>query len=80
MKLKKLLDGVSVLGSTVDMELDITGVSYDTRKAMAPGCLFVALTGFAFDGNRYIPMALEKGAAAIVTAKKPQEDILHQWS
>ena len=75
MKLRELLAGVSVLEATADMELNITGVCHDTRKAMAPGSLFVALTGFAFDGNKYIPMALEKGAAVIVTAKKPQEDV-----
>ena len=75
MKLKELLEGVSVLECTADMELDITGVCHDTRKQMASGSLFVALTGFAFDGNKYIPMALEKGAAVIVTAKKPESDI-----
>ncbi|MBE6917025.1 MAG: UDP-N-acetylmuramoyl-L-alanyl-D-glutamate--2,6-diaminopimelate ligase [Ruminococcaceae bacterium] len=75
MKLKELLAGVSVLECTADMELDIAGVCHDTRKQMAPGSLFVALTGFAFDGNKYIPMALEKGAAVIVTAKKPESDI-----
>ena len=39
------------------------------------GSLFVAVTGFASDGNRFIPMALGKGAAAVVTAKKPEEKI-----
>ena len=75
MKLNELLAGVSVLEYTADMEQDITGVCYDTRKQMAPGSVFIALTGFAFDGNKYIPMALEKGAAVIITAKKPQDNI-----
>ena len=74
MKLKELLKDISVLESTADMETDITAICYDSRKA-APGCLFVAVTGFAADGNRFIPMALEKGAAAVVTAKKPEGDI-----
>ncbi len=71
MKLSQLLEGVEILSSTVDMDLEITGVVYDSRK-VTPGCLFVAVTGFASDGNRFIPMALEKGAVAVVTAKLPE--------
>ncbi len=74
MKLKELLKGIPVLECTADPELEIETIQYDSRKA-APGSLFVAVTGFAADGNRFIPMALEKGAAAVVTAKKPEGDI-----
>ena len=74
MKLKELLLGVTVLESTADMELDITEVAYDSRK-VNQGSLFVAISGFATDGNRYIPMAMEKGAAAVVTAQKPQGNV-----
>ena len=70
MKLRQLLAGIHVLESAVDMDLEINEVCYDSRKA-APGCLFVAISGFASDGNRFIPMAMEKGAVAVVTAKKP---------
>ena len=73
MKLKALLEGIHVLEMTADPELEIGSVVYDSRKTV-PGCLFVAITGFASDGNRFIPMALEKGAAAVVTAKKPEGD------
>ncbi|MBQ2785390.1 MAG: UDP-N-acetylmuramoyl-L-alanyl-D-glutamate--2,6-diaminopimelate ligase [Oscillospiraceae bacterium] len=71
MKLKDLLAGVSVIEATADMELNIENISYDSRKVES-GSLFVAITGFASDGNRFIPMAMEKGAAAVVTAKKPE--------
>ena len=74
MKLKELLKDIPVLACTVDPELEIEAVHYDSRK-VTPGSLFVAVTGFASDGNRFIPMALGKGAVAVVTAKKPQEDI-----
>ena len=73
MKLKALLEGIRVLEMTADPELEIGSVVYDSRKARE-GCLFVAITGFAADGNRFIPMALQKGAAAVVTAKKPDGD------
>ena len=74
MKLKELLAGISVLEMTADPELDIANVAYDSRK-VTEGGLFVAISGFATDGNRFIPMAMEKGAAAVVTAKKPEGKI-----
>ena len=74
MKLKDLLSGIHVLETTANPELDITEIFYDSRK-VTPGSLFVAITGFAADGNRFIPMAVEKGAAVVVTAKKPELDV-----
>ncbi|MBQ3000581.1 MAG: UDP-N-acetylmuramoyl-L-alanyl-D-glutamate--2,6-diaminopimelate ligase [Oscillospiraceae bacterium] len=74
MKLKELLQGVNVLKSNVDMETEIRNVCYDSRK-VEEGDLFVAVTGFVTDGNRYIPMALQKGAVAVVTAIQPAEDV-----
>ena len=74
MKLKELLVGIKVLETNADMELDIQAVAYDSRK-VTPGSLFVAISGFASDGNRFIPMAMEKGAAVVVTAKKPAADV-----
>ena len=74
MRLKDLLKDIPVLECTADLELEIPAVCYDSRK-VTPGSLFVAVTGFVSDGNRFIPMALSKGAAAVVTAKKPEEAI-----
>ena len=73
MKLKDLLEGLEILAVNTDLEQEIPAVTYDSRK-VTPGSLFVAITGFATDGNLYIPMALEKGAVAVVTAKQPGED------
>ncbi len=74
MKLLELLMDIPILESNVSMDLEISHVAYDSRKVERGG-LFVAVTGFAADGNRFIPMALQKGAAVIVTAKKPEEDV-----
>ena len=54
MKLRELLADVTVLKATADMELEITHVAYDSRKVQEGG-MFVAISGFATDGNRYIP-------------------------
>ena len=74
MKLKELLKGIHVLECTADPELEISAVYYDSRKVCAGG-LFVAISGFASDGNRFIPMAMEKGAVAVVTSRVPQGDV-----
>ena len=74
MKLKELLKNILVLECTADPELEIANVYYDSRK-VTEGSLFVAVSGFAADGNRFIPMALSKGAAAVVTAKKPEGEV-----
>ena len=58
MKLRELLSGVSVLACTADMEMEISGVSYDSRS-VRPGDLFVAMTGFAVDGHKFIAAAQE---------------------
>ena len=60
MKLKELLTGIPVLECTADPELEIKEIFYDSRK-VTPGSLFVAVSGFAADGNKFIPMAAEKG-------------------
>ena len=74
MKLRELLKDIRVLECSVDLELNIESVHYDSRK-VTENSLFVAVSGFASDGNRFIPMALSKGAVAVVTAKKPEEDV-----
>ena len=74
MKLRELLKEIPVLECTANLELDIRNVYYDSRK-VTEGSLFVAVSGFAADGNRFIPMALEKGAVAVVTAKKPDMEV-----
>ena len=74
MKLKDLLKNMNVLELCADPELEVASIAYDSRK-VTPGSLFVAISGFASDGNRFIPMAMEKGAVVVVTAKKPAADV-----
>ena len=74
MKLKDLLKDLDVIQIRANLEMEIPAIAYDSRKVVAGG-MFVAITGFATDGNLYIPMAMEKGAAVIVTAKKPEQDV-----
>lgn len=65
MKLKKLLKDldVEIKGSK---EVEVTGISSHSQF-VAPGSLFIAKKGKTFDGNEFIPKAIETGAVAIVT-------------
>ena len=65
MKLHELLQGIEVLEQNADPELELTGVSYDSRST-APGELFAAISGYATDGHRFIPAALARGAACVL--------------
>ena len=46
MKLAELLSGIEIIEGCYDPELEITGVSYDSRQTK-PGEAFVAIPGFA---------------------------------
>ena len=70
MKLKNLLQDIQIIKTNVDMEMEVSAVAYDSRKVVKDG-MFVAITGFATDGNKFIPMAMEKGAAVVVTTPPP---------
>ncbi len=72
MKLRDLLKDIKVIECSADMEMEISGVSYDSRTTGA-GELFVAMTGYETDGHRFIPMALEKGAACILCERKTDD-------
>jgi UDP-N-acetylmuramoyl-L-alanyl-D-glutamate--2,6-diaminopimelate ligase len=65
MRLKQLLRGVEIIARSADEEMEISGVSYDSR-AVRPGDLFVALAGYETDGHAYIAKALQGGAACVI--------------
>jgi UDP-N-acetylmuramoyl-L-alanyl-D-glutamate--2,6-diaminopimelate ligase len=66
MKLKKLLKEISGYQVKGSKEILITGISANS-KLVAPGNLFIAKKGKAFDGGDYILEAIEAGACAVVT-------------
>ena len=71
MKLCELLAGLDILETNADLEADIREVQYDSRLVEA-GDLFIAVTGAATDGHKYIPMACEKGAACVLCERVPE--------
>jgi len=67
MRLKDLLanSGVSPYSLTGDTDVEISGITYDSRK-IGPGYLFVCIRGEHHDGHAYISEAASKGALAVV--------------
>jgi len=53
---------------------DAAAVCHDSRQVQ-PGAVFVAITGFAVDGNSFIPDAIAAGARSIIV----QEDAHERW-
>ncbi len=51
--------------TTLPPQTPLTGVTADSRK-VAPGCLFVCITGMVSDGHDFAKQALERGASAVL--------------
>ena len=74
MKLNDILKDLNVLDLRADPDLEITGITYDSRL-VKEGDLFVAIRGFSSDGHAYIPTAVEKGCAAVLCESEPEVEV-----
>ena len=66
MKLYELLQGVA---ETKLENLDITDITSDTRKELAPGFAFVCIKGNTFDGHDSAKDMIARGAKVIITER-----------
>ena len=73
MRLKELLKNVESLNIIGDANVEITGVNIDSRR-IEKGHLFVAIPGTVTDGHKFIPKAIELGAAAVLCEIIPEEE------
>lgn len=73
MLLRDVLSGVKVISTNCDLNTDISSICHDSRN-VSDGALFVAISGFQTDGNRFAKQALEGGAKAVLT-ETPNDDI-----
>lgn len=65
MKLSQLLKSCPVQQVHGNMELDVTGLHYDSRQ-VRPGDAFFALRGVVSDGHRFISSAIANGARVVI--------------
>jgi UDP-N-acetylmuramoyl-L-alanyl-D-glutamate--2,6-diaminopimelate ligase len=68
--LKDILYKVSLTSSFGNMDVDVKGICFDSRKVQ-PGFVFVAVKGTLSDGHQFITKALDLGASMIVCEKLP---------
>jgi UDP-N-acetylmuramoyl-L-alanyl-D-glutamate--2,6-diaminopimelate ligase len=57
--------GLHIVERFGDLRVAVAGLTDDSRQ-VRPGSLFVAVRGERVDGHRFVPQALEAGAAALV--------------
>ena len=65
MRLNDIISGCGYNAVYGDTSIEITSICNDSRK-VAHGSLFVAVSGCANDGHRFIASAIDKGACAII--------------
>ena len=65
MRLTDLLDADARIAAGAPDGVEITGMTADSR-AVEPGFLFAALSGFATDGRHFIDDAIARGAAVLL--------------
>ena len=72
MILKELLKDVTYAEKRGSAEIEISGLTYDSRTASEGYCFF-AVAGTAVDGHNYIAKAVEGGAKAVICQHIPAE-------
>src|SRR5688572_29021974 len=78
MKLKNLIAGCNIRSVTGDLDTEVLGLAYDSRK-VSSGVVFIAIRGMQTDGNRFLPQAIAKGAGGVVSSLAPIEAIAMPW-
>ena len=69
MNLKILIDSISVKEIFGNTDIDIKGLSYDSRKVSQDN-IFFALKGSHADGTEFSKQAISKGATCIISETK----------
>lgn len=69
-QLTKQIKGTLISG---DAQIEVSQVTSDSRK-ITQDAIYVAIKGTDFDGNDFIPQAVEAGAAVIVSESGPTQN------
>ena len=73
MKLGKLVEALEGAILTGDPAVEAARVEYDSRR-VGPGAIFAAVRGLVEDGRQFVDMAVQAGAAAIMTDSELDTD------
>lgn len=70
--LSAIISQINIVDIKGDPDREICGLSYDSRT-LEPGELYCALPGVHVDGHKYIDSALDRGAAAVLCSRMPEQ-------
>ncbi len=70
-ELKTILYRVSLTSSFGDMDREVKGIAFDSRK-VEQGFVFVAVPGTLSDGHDFVGKAIDAGATAVVCERLPE--------
>lgn len=70
MKLADLSKEIEAIAATGRLDADASDVTHDSR-ACVPGSVFVAIRGAKSDAHKFIPQAIEHGAAGVISEMTP---------
>lgn len=78
MRLQQLLETITPLSMSGDVQVEIGQLTCDSRHVQ-PGTLFFALPGATVDGHQFIQRAVEAGASAVVLEDATQAPSAVPW-
>ncbi len=78
MRLKDVLDGISLQTFSGNEAEEIQGIAYSSKN-VKPGDLFAALKGVKKDGFEFIGEALDNGAAVILSDQSKPQNLAKAW-
>ena len=78
MRLDELIAGLEGASLSGDGAAEVTGLEFDSRR-VGQGSLFAALVGEIMDGNRFVGVAVEAGAAAVLSECTKPDGIKAAW-
>jgi len=65
-RIKELLRGIETIEVHGNTDLNITGITHDSRM-IKEGYCFVAISGYKEDGNKYVRDAVSRGARLVIS-------------
>lgn len=71
MKLRELLHAIPVLDLWGDHDIEISSLTFDSRRA-EEGSLFIAVRGERADGHNFIEDVIQKGSVAVIVDEMPE--------
>ena len=71
MKLSQMIDGLKVVDSNANLDMDVSSITKDSRE-VRNSCIFFAIKGSKNDGLNYAEDAVKKGAVVLIDREPPR--------